>query len=160
MKKFLIFMICNFIFISTSFAFYDDSNFIWAKDAIDKWSAKEYVSGYPDGTFRGNNNITRAEVISIINKLNNSDTEVTKRASKDVTSADWYFKDMGKAKEEGLISLDSNGNLRPDEYATREDVMVILSKLLDISYSGILDKAKVKEYNDNLKIKESPLWKN
>lgn len=152
MKKLLILIFTIFIFITQSFAFSDTNNFFWANKAIDKWSLNGYISGYPDGTFKGNNNITRAEVISVINKLNNSDTKVSKRAGKDVASNNWFFEDMGKAKEDGLISVDENGNLRPNEYATREDVIVILAKLLDISYSGNLENAKVKNFLDNNEI--------
>ena len=84
MKKLLILILTVFMIFTQSFAFLDDNNYYWASDAVDKWSGKGYISGYPDGTFRGNNYITRAEVISVINKLNNSDTSVSKRASKDI----------------------------------------------------------------------------
>ena len=148
MKKVIVSVIVFFIFISTSLGFSDDNKFIWAKSAISKWNNKGYISGYPDGTFRGNNNITRAEVISIINKLNNSNITTNKRPSKDINYNDWFYNDMGKAANLGLISIDENGNLRPNEFATREEVMVILSKLLNITYSGSLDKAKVKQFSD------------
>ena len=76
MKRYFILLIMFFIMISTSFAFSDSGNYAWANDAINKWSLGGYVSGYPDGTFRGNNNITRAEVIAVINKINNLDVTV------------------------------------------------------------------------------------
>lgn len=152
MKRFFIFAFIVFIFVSTSFAFSDDANFSWANDAIDKWSSKGYVSGYPDGTFRGNNYITRAEVIAIINKLNNSKVIINKRAGKDIFVENWFFDDIGRAVEAGLINVDVNGNIRPNDYATREEVMIILSKLLNISYSGNLDNAKVKRFIDSSKI--------
>lgn len=148
MKKFFILLFVFCIFISNSFAFSDDNSFIWAKDAVNKWSLKGYVSGYPDGTFRGNQYITRAEVIAIINKLNNSSVVASKRPSKDINNDNWFFNDMGKAVENGLISVDSDGNLYPNNYATREEVMVILSKLLNISYSGSLQNARVNQFFD------------
>ena len=46
--------------ISPSFAFFDDSNFIWAKDAIDNWSSMGYISGY-DGQKARSVLITREE---------------------------------------------------------------------------------------------------
>lgn len=152
MKKFLISIFIFCIFFSTSLAFSDDSNFSWAKGAVDKWSSKGYFSGYPDGTFRGNKFITRAEVIAVINKLNNSGLTTEKRVAKDIKNSDWFFNDMGNAFNCGLISLDEDGNLRPNEFATREEVIIILSKLLNISYSGNLDNAKVKKFLDCDKI--------
>lgn len=152
MKKFFTFILVFFVFISPSLAFSDEHSYAWAKEAIDKWSLKGYISGYPDGTFRGNNNITRAEVIAVINKLNNSNIVINKRAGKDVSLEDWFFLDMGKAVEAGFISADTNGNLRPNEMATREEVIVILSKLLNISYSGNLNDSKVSQFLDSTSI--------
>jgi len=152
MKKILILLLIFFMFNSSALAYSDNSEFLWAKDAIDKWSSKGYISGYPDGTFRGNNYITRAEVISIINKLNNANIKVDKRAGKDVYEKDWFFHDMGEANTLGLIDVNIDGNLRPREFATREEVMVILSKLFNISYTGNLNNAKVKQFFDSNEI--------
>ncbi|GGR21853.1 S-layer homology domain-containing protein [Deinococcus ruber] len=41
----------------------------WAKDAIDKIVAKGIILGYPDGTFRGTQNLTRYEAAVIISRL-------------------------------------------------------------------------------------------
>lgn len=41
----------------------------WAKDAIKLVIEKNFVQGYPDGTFRANNFITRAETAVVINKV-------------------------------------------------------------------------------------------
>ena len=131
MKKFLILVFVFFAFTGKTMAFYDEDNFLWAKDPINIWSNKGYISGYPDGSFRGNNNITRAEVITIINKLNNIDEKINKRPAKDVYEGNWFFDDMGKALKAGLISVDYEGNLRPNDFATREEVIVILSKLFN-----------------------------
>ena len=148
MKKLIAFIICFFMISSISDAFIDSSSFYWAEGAIDRWADRGYISGYYDGTFKGNNNITRAEVISVINKINNSDVSVNKRFSKDVESYDWFYKDMGKAFYSNLISLDDLGNLRPNDFATREEVMHILGKLLGITYNGILENSKAKNFLD------------
>ena len=41
----------------------------WALPAINTASANGWLIGYPDGTFRGDNHITRAEVVTIINRI-------------------------------------------------------------------------------------------
>ena len=41
----------------------------WAKDAIDRIVAKGIILGYPDGTFRGTQNLTRYEAAVIIARL-------------------------------------------------------------------------------------------
>jgi len=42
----------------------------WAKSAVDSLSAAGVVKGYDDGTFKGNNTITRYEVAVIVDKNN------------------------------------------------------------------------------------------
>ena len=44
---------------------------IWAKDYINSAYAKGWVSGYPDGTFKPQQNITRAEVVKVVNTMLN-----------------------------------------------------------------------------------------
>ena len=39
----------------------------WAQNTINKWVDKGDISGYPDGTFRPNNMITRAEFVVLVN---------------------------------------------------------------------------------------------
>ena len=41
----------------------------WAQEAILRWSEIGVLSGYPDGTFRPNNTVTRGELATIINNL-------------------------------------------------------------------------------------------
>ena len=40
---------------------YPDINGHWSKNIVEKWAEANVVSGYPDGTFKPNDNITRAE---------------------------------------------------------------------------------------------------
>ena len=42
----------------------------WAKDAIDKIVAKGIILGYPDGTFRGTQNLTRYEAANLRAEFN------------------------------------------------------------------------------------------
>ena len=48
---------------------YSDIDGHWAEDAINAAYGAGWVGGYPDGTFRPNNNITRAEVMSLVNRV-------------------------------------------------------------------------------------------
>lgn len=41
----------------------------WAKDAIDRLVSRGVILGYPDGTFRGTQNLTRYEAAIIIARL-------------------------------------------------------------------------------------------
>lgn len=50
-------------------AFADFESSHWAYDAIKKAYANGYVTGYPDGTLRADNTITRAEAVTIVNRM-------------------------------------------------------------------------------------------
>ncbi len=41
----------------------------WAKKYIDKAQKQGFVTGYPDGTYRPDNNITRAEAVTVVNRM-------------------------------------------------------------------------------------------
>ena len=45
-----------------------DTSGHWAEASINSWINSGYISGYPDGTFRPNNAISRAEFVTIANK--------------------------------------------------------------------------------------------
>ena len=50
-------------------AFTDFDSSHWAYETIRKAYANKYVSGYPDGTLRADNIITRAEAVTIVNRM-------------------------------------------------------------------------------------------
>ena len=54
---------------NTGMAPFADAKGHWAEAAINQAYANKRITGYPDGTFRPNNNITRAEAVTVFNKL-------------------------------------------------------------------------------------------
>ncbi len=70
----------------------------WAKGYIENIAVKGYIVGYPDGTFKAENSITRAEVVTIVNRMlkKNTDSISNKTENKfnDITDAHWAFKDV------------------------------------------------------------------
>ena len=53
----------------TGVSFPDVSSSYWAADYIREAAAKGWVIGYDNGTFGGDNDITRAEVVTIVNRV-------------------------------------------------------------------------------------------
>lgn len=59
-------------------AFSDDSDIpSWAKDSVYRLNLKGYINGYPDGSFKAQNTITRAESFTIIAKITNTSSTST-----------------------------------------------------------------------------------
>ena|GEM_PF-3012091 len=74
--------------------FSDVSSNHWAKDYIDNAISHGWMGGYPDGTFKPNQPITRAEIVTVINKLINRTPD---KAAIDGNSANaTRFKDLSK----------------------------------------------------------------
>jgi len=84
----------------------------WAERQIAGWLEKDLASGYPDGTFRPENHITRAEFMILANNA----FGFTERAGinfSDVLSTDWFYQEVGRAVAAGYISGYGDGTIRP-----------------------------------------------
>lgn len=62
----------------------------WAKDTIEKWKDKGIISGYPDGIFKPDNSVTRAELAKIL-ELAFDLQEKTAINYDDVKAENWYY---------------------------------------------------------------------
>ena len=62
----------------------------WAKDTIEKWKDKGVISGYPDGTFKPDNPVTRAELAKILTLAFDLQEKNT-LGYDDVKSENWYY---------------------------------------------------------------------
>ena len=65
----LLTVVMLFSTFSTAMAENLDYRVHWARENIEKWVKEGIVSGYPDGSFRPNKPVTRAEFIAIVNNL-------------------------------------------------------------------------------------------
>ena len=77
----------------------------WAKQYIGAMYAAEYITGYPDGTFRAENAITRAEAVTLICRAEGRDVELfnTDKTFTDLDSSFWAYKSIMNAAN-GYIS--------------------------------------------------------
>ena len=105
-------------YTSTSVKYTDVSSSYWAVKEIAYAKNIGWLNGYADGTFRGDNNITRAEVVTVVNRATgrNADKEyVNENFTKlnrftDVTdSSKWYFYDVNEAANEHIGITHSDG---------------------------------------------------
>lgn len=92
----------------------------WAQEAINQAANEGIISGYPDGTFRPDNNITRSEAISIINRVLDRRPHADCMLEGMITWPDnmntstWYYEDIQEATNSHNFDpseeLDENGN--------------------------------------------------
>ena len=99
------------------------------KNAVEEVKAIAYIKGYPDGTFKPQANVTRAEAAQMFATLLNSGTNFgTSQATKfSDASNDWYSKAINYVVGMGLISGYPNGTFKPNESITRAEFAQMIS---------------------------------
>lgn len=103
----------------------------WAEEAIQKSLDKGFIKGYPDGTFRPEGYITRAEFVSMVNKLYKSE-DTAEISFTDVDRDSWYYEEIQKSYKNGDIVGVSDTEFAPEDNITREQVALIIFRLLDL----------------------------
>lgn len=111
------------------------------QDSIAKTVALGIIEGYEDGTFGPDQNITRAEFAKIaVTAAGAKDTatmlEKNNSTFKDVKANEWYTGWINASESLGIFQGDGNGNFRPNDTITNQEVITVLMRLLG--------------YNDNL----------
>ncbi|TYQ15949.1 UNVERIFIED_CONTAM: S-layer family protein [Acetivibrio alkalicellulosi] len=114
--------------------FQDVREDFWAKPAIDNWKDKGVIKG--DGVnFNPNNNITRAEMIVILNKIFGFNKTISNPFT-DLKGDEWYYDAVIRAYAHGIIkgSPDENGNpmARSNDPLTRAEAAVIFKNVFSI----------------------------
>ncbi len=121
--------------VSTVYAQVTDVEKHWAKEEISYMLDKGFLTGYPDGTFRPENNISKAEFYRIINYLMSYE-EKTEFGFKDVKSEDWFYNDVAKGIKAGYL-VDAEF-LNPKDFITREEVARIIGIVFKLSENAKL----------------------
>ncbi|MBO5008407.1 MAG: S-layer homology domain-containing protein [Clostridia bacterium] len=104
----------------------------WAAQSIKYLYDNGFVSGYSDGTFRPGNNVTRAELVTMVIDAFGIKASETASEFADVNSGDWYYADVVNASSNKIISGYPDGTFGPNEYIARQDMCVIISNILDL----------------------------
>ncbi|WP_148466278.1 S-layer homology domain-containing protein [Peptoniphilus harei] len=102
------------------------------------------ISGYPDGTFKGENNITNAELLKILvcQKKNLKASEIN--------NAKWPYDWIKWAEEENICGK----NINPNAYALRKDAFEFLYNTIYSNSENYKSKNK-KSKNESVNIKET-----
>ncbi|GGA12676.1 hypothetical protein GCM10008018_67130 [Paenibacillus marchantiophytorum] len=101
----------------------------WAAGAIHQAQKAEWLSGYPDGSFKPDAPITRGELAAIIVKINKLAVNNDVQAFVD-TKNHWAAGYIQAAKASGLMSGYEDGSFRPDQRLTRAEAVKVINNLL------------------------------
>ncbi len=109
----------------------------WFFDAVSTLASMDIVSGYNDGSFVPEGNITRAEFTKMMVAAFNINSK-NKGEFSDVNADDWFSSYVGIASGAGIIT-GYDGFFNPSSFITRQDAVLILSRvapLFDVQYTG------------------------
>ncbi|MGD0621358.1 MAG: S-layer homology domain-containing protein [Thermacetogeniaceae bacterium] len=105
----------------------------WAAPEIEKALSTGYVKGYPDGSFRPNGGVTRAEFVAMVDSAFQVAAGQGKNSFKDVRSKDWFAKDVQSALAAGFVSGYPDGTFRPQQAVNRQEAASMMAKLLNLN---------------------------
>ena len=120
----------------------------WAYEWVGYMNEHGYISGYPDGNYYPSQDITRAEYITILNKMFESNGNAGKNYA-DVHEGDWFYNQIQAAVAAGYLhgyddaNDENDGTIKPNNYITREEAAVILS----LAY-GLAKNDDVSKFSD------------
>jgi len=132
---------------SASGEFFDISGH-WAERSIEKWSETYSIIRGANGNFRPDDNITRAEMATILARLLGYETTAENTFS-DIAGDEWYADAVLKAGAAGVIK-GSSGRMRPLDNVTRQEAAVMLARALGIEEEdgklSYTDKADIADW--------------
>ncbi|NEO28177.1 MAG: S-layer homology domain-containing protein [Kamptonema sp. SIO4C4] len=122
----------------------------WATDFIDELVKRGLIRGFPDGTFKPNDSLTRAEyAVLIANSFDLPRQLGTQRVFRDVSDRFWAAEVIRKAADMGFIAGYGDGTFRPQQNITRVQVLVSLVSGLGLT-GGNMDGLQL--YRDRAQI--------
>ncbi len=102
----------------------------WAEDWIEALKAAGITSGYPDGTYRPDNGVTRAEMAAFLLRAKHGASytppAVVHSHFNDVSDSHWAKDWIEQLAVEGITSGYPDGSYHPDQIVTRAEMSVFL----------------------------------
>jgi parallel beta-helix repeat protein len=109
----------------------------WAQGYIEALADLDIIGGFPDGTYRPDDLVTRAQFAAIINKAFEPSVSRSNVDFIDVASDFWGFQAIASAYQGGFMSGYPGGAFRPDESIPRIQVLVSLASGLALQTTNL-----------------------
>ncbi|MDQ0257246.1 N-acetylmuramoyl-L-alanine amidase [Evansella vedderi] len=129
---------------STSFRDVPSNHF--ASGAIAAAVEKGLVSGYPDGTFKPNDPVTRGETAAFLTRAHNMEPIQNPIAFRDVSANHFAKGAIDRISSSGITVGFSDNTYRPDQHITRQEFAVLLARTI---YPELRLKAPEQRQNPN-----------
>ena len=136
----------------------DISDSFWANPEINKLTNENIAFGYPNGTFRPNAAVSRAEFASLIVRGMNMEDSIgnsKKYNFKDVPKNHWAYNIINAARANNLMAGYPDDTFRPDNAVSKIEAMTMLSKKIEGNMTNEHANEILSKYSDGKRV---PDW--
>ena len=115
-----------------------------------------YIFGYDDGTFRPDNNMSRAEAAAIFARLiseKKGENISGKATFNDISTKDWFVKEVGYLEKYGIIKGYSDNTFKPNESVTRAEFVA-----MTVRFNALFNEVKKDGYTVKYTDVEKGYW--
>jgi DNA-binding phage protein len=116
----------------------------WVAEPISLLAMQKIITGYPDGTFKPEGNITRAEMCSLLMKSRpKTEDQRPKTMFKDVSAKHWAAAYIAQAAAEGVVKGYPGNLFKPNGKITRAEGLAMIAR-----FAGISEEVYAREFSD------------
>ena len=108
---------------------FSDTNGHWAEGQIGAMAKSGLISGYPDGTFQPDAEITREELTVLLYRVIGAEYAGEVSSFPDVQPGRWSYEEIASLAGKNVISGYPDGTFRPEEYLTRGEMAYLISRI-------------------------------
>lgn len=103
---------------------------------IEEFYERGLIQGYPDGTFRPQREISRAEFVTLINRTFGYTEQSGQLLFSDVKGNEWFAEQLRITNQVGYIQGYPDRTFRPSRSISRQEVAVVLNRILGYTPEG------------------------
>lgn len=108
-------------------------DYSWARDAVELLAGAGILRGVGENCFEPARAVARAEATAMLVRALGLPAATTCTAFGDVREGDWYAGELAAAVSAGLVRGYEDGTFRPAQPITREELVTVLARALDLS---------------------------
>lgn len=108
----------------------------WGEELMRDWTRKGLLSGFPDGSLRPGEPVTRAQFAKLLNTLFRYVDTDSKSSFRDVPDGAWFAADVRNAAAAGVIAGYPDGEFKPNDPIKRQDAAKLLDAAFHIEAAG------------------------
>lgn len=128
-------MIFIFSEANALFQFMDENKLPqWARNYVETLQEEKIMTGFGDGTFRPDNNLNRAEAVTLLLRLKGIDPSEIEVQSvfPDVETTAWFAPAVVEATNKGWIKGFPNGKFHPEKTLNRAEWATLFSRAFEL----------------------------